>query len=109
MARPSEPLLTWAEAMSRANLILPAAVEYLEAPLRPVKVLNVGRTVRGCLAAIQLARNWKGREIYHADEDTGIVRGILWRTDEYWDGMEAASLQELRALRDALIAQAAPQ
>ena len=80
-------LLAWAAHAAEVGMTLPEPVHFLETPLRPYTTAEVGRYCRDRLRCLAMARSHK------------LTGGWGRFTPEWWNEMEAQSIQALTALK----------
>ena len=96
LAEPTPPndstqiLLSWAAQAAETGLVTHSPVHFLETPLRPYTTTQVGRYCREQLRFLAVARS---------NRATG---GWGRFTPEWWQEMEAETLQALSALKAAM-------
>ena len=83
-------LLAWAGHAADVGLTLLEPVHFLETPLRPYTTAEVGRYCRDRLKCLAMARSNK------------VTGGWGRSTTEWWNEMEAQSIQALTALKDTI-------
>ena len=83
-------LLAWAAHIAEVGMTLPEPVHFLETPLRPYTTAEVGQYCRDRLRCLAMARSNK------------LTGGWGRFTPEWWNEMEAQSIQALNALKTTI-------